>query len=211
MGTGTHKDAPAKSIETEVKVELADLPRVRDRLVELGFRIRTPRAFEDNWIFDFPDRSLARRRQLLRVRSLRRPGLDHSKDPFSAFDPLQDTTGTGNGTRRCPGCQAAIEKSRFRAQFPLPEVSHRPRARQALRKETDGHLGRNSHRQLSRNRGICPRHSGVVGQPRLQTKRLHPGQLLAALPEAAFQVVRNLHDLPEARLARISHGVWAKG
>ena len=69
MGTGTHKDAPAKSIETEVKVELADLPRVRDRLVELGFRIRTPRAFEDNWIFDYPDRSLARRRQLLRVRS----------------------------------------------------------------------------------------------------------------------------------------------
>ncbi|MXZ34581.1 MAG: class IV adenylate cyclase [Acidobacteria bacterium] len=66
---GTHRDVPAKSIETEVKIELADLPKVRDRLVRLGFRIRTPRTFEDNWIFDFPDRSLARRRQLLRVRS----------------------------------------------------------------------------------------------------------------------------------------------
>ena len=69
MGTGTHQDASAKSIETEVKIELADLPKVRDRLVQLGFRIRTPRAFEDNWIFDYPDRSLARRSQLLRVRS----------------------------------------------------------------------------------------------------------------------------------------------
>jgi adenylate cyclase class 2 len=69
VGTGTHQDVPAKSIETEVKIELADLPKVRDRLVQLGFRIRTPRAFEDNWIFDYPDRSLARRSQLLRVRS----------------------------------------------------------------------------------------------------------------------------------------------
>lgn len=69
MGTGTDQDAPAKSIETEVKIELADLPKVRDRLAQLGFQIRTPRAFEDNWIFDYPDRSLARRRQLLRVRS----------------------------------------------------------------------------------------------------------------------------------------------
>ena len=69
MGTGTHQNALAKSIETEVKIELADLPRVHDQLVQLGFRIRTPRAFEDNWIFDLPDRSLAQRRQLLRVRS----------------------------------------------------------------------------------------------------------------------------------------------
>ena len=69
MGTETHQDAPAKSIETEVKIELADVPEVRDRLLQLGFRIRMPRAFEDNWIFDYPDRSLARRRQLLRVRS----------------------------------------------------------------------------------------------------------------------------------------------
>ena len=71
MGTGTDqdKDTPAKSIETEVKIELADLQKVRDRLLQLGFRIRTPRAFEDNWIFDYPDRSLTRRRQLLRVRS----------------------------------------------------------------------------------------------------------------------------------------------
>ena len=69
MEMGTHQDAPAKSIETEVKIELADLPKVRDRVLQLGFRIRTPRAFEDNWIFDLPDRSLARRRQLLRVRS----------------------------------------------------------------------------------------------------------------------------------------------
>ncbi len=69
METGTHQDAPAKSIETEVKIELADLTKVRDRVLQLGFRIRTPRAFEDNWIFDLPDRSLARRRQLLRVRS----------------------------------------------------------------------------------------------------------------------------------------------
>lgn len=69
MGSGTHRDAPVQSIETEVKIELADLPEVRDRLVRLGFRIRTPRAFEDNWIFDTPDRSLAGRRQLLRVRS----------------------------------------------------------------------------------------------------------------------------------------------
>ena len=69
MGTGTRQDASATSIETEVKIELADLPKVRDRLLQLGFRIRMPRAFEDNWIFDYPDRSLARRRQLLRVRS----------------------------------------------------------------------------------------------------------------------------------------------
>ena len=61
MGTGTHQNALAKSIETEVKIELADLPRVHDQLVQLGFRIRTPRAFEDNWIFDLPDRSFAGR------------------------------------------------------------------------------------------------------------------------------------------------------
>lgn len=69
MGTETHQDAPAKSIEIEVKIELTNLSKIHDRLVQLGFRIRTPRAFEDNWIFDFPDRALTRSRQLLRVRS----------------------------------------------------------------------------------------------------------------------------------------------
>lgn len=54
--------------ETEIKLKVSDPARLRLRLRELGFVLRTPRHWERNALFDFPDRRLARLNKMLRLR-----------------------------------------------------------------------------------------------------------------------------------------------
>ncbi len=54
--------------EVEIKFRLANLPALQRRLRALGFRRRTPRTFESNTLYDFPDARIRRHGQLLRLR-----------------------------------------------------------------------------------------------------------------------------------------------
>jgi adenylate cyclase class 2 len=55
--------------EREIKLRIDDLPRLRRRLAKLGARVVRPRLHEHNALFDTTQGSLARREQLLRIRT----------------------------------------------------------------------------------------------------------------------------------------------
>jgi adenylate cyclase class 2 len=54
--------------EVEVKLRVADLPAIRRRLKQLHARQVGPRQHESNTLYDSPNKALARRGQLLRIR-----------------------------------------------------------------------------------------------------------------------------------------------
>jgi adenylate cyclase class 2 len=54
--------------EIELKFPVVDLAQFQSRLPALGFILETPRTFEQNTLFDTPDRALRESRQLLRIR-----------------------------------------------------------------------------------------------------------------------------------------------
>ncbi len=134
METKSHRALGAKSIETEVKIALDDLPKVRDQLIQLGFQIRTPRAFEDNWIFDFPDRSLAQRHQLLRIRAFDDRAWITLKTPsrrsthFKVRKELETELGdalVGQQLLRSLGLQPSFRYQKFRTVFERKNTSRR--------------------------------------------------------------------------------------
>jgi adenylate cyclase class 2 len=55
--------------EREVKLRIEDLPALRRALAKLGARVAKPRVHERNTIFDTPEFTLAKREQLLRIRT----------------------------------------------------------------------------------------------------------------------------------------------
>jgi adenylate cyclase class 2 len=56
-------------IETEIKFRVADLAGLAQRLNAGGFQLQTPRSFENNVLYDSPDRQLRARTEILRIRS----------------------------------------------------------------------------------------------------------------------------------------------
>jgi len=52
----------------ELKFPISDLTRLQARLPFLGFQLDTPRTFEQNTLYDTPDRTLRLARQILRIR-----------------------------------------------------------------------------------------------------------------------------------------------
>jgi adenylate cyclase class 2 len=58
-----------QSAEIELKVPIADLDRLQDQLPALGFQLDTPRTFEQNTLYDTPERTLRASRQILRLRN----------------------------------------------------------------------------------------------------------------------------------------------
>ena len=59
-------------LEIEVKLRVADTPLIRDRIEKAGAKLVQARELEDNRVFDFPDRTLQRRGEMLRIRFLER-------------------------------------------------------------------------------------------------------------------------------------------
>jgi adenylate cyclase class 2 len=57
-----------QNAEIELKFPIDDLARLQSRLPLLGFQLDTPRTFEQNTLYDTPDRSLRRTTQILRIR-----------------------------------------------------------------------------------------------------------------------------------------------
>ena len=57
-----------QNAEIELKFPIDDLARLQSRLPLLGFHLETPRTFEQNTLYDTPDRSLRQMTQILRIR-----------------------------------------------------------------------------------------------------------------------------------------------
>jgi adenylate cyclase class 2 len=57
-----------QNAEIELKFPIDDLARLQSRLPLLGFQLDTPRTFEQNTLYDTPDRSLRQTTQILRIR-----------------------------------------------------------------------------------------------------------------------------------------------
>jgi adenylate cyclase class 2 len=55
--------------EREIKLRIDDLPALRRAFVKLGARVARARVHESNVLFDTSDRKLAKRQQLLRIRT----------------------------------------------------------------------------------------------------------------------------------------------
>jgi adenylate cyclase, class 2 len=55
-------------VETEVKIRIANLPAIKDRLLGLGFAPSVQRVFEANTLYDKPDQELRGRGMILRLR-----------------------------------------------------------------------------------------------------------------------------------------------
>jgi len=81
------------AVETEIKFRVPDLPVLARRLESAGFLLQTPRAFEDNVLFDTPDRQMRARTEILRIRSYAgRWTLTHKRLPAgtSSRDQAED-------------------------------------------------------------------------------------------------------------------------
>ena len=57
-----------RNLEIEVKLKVGDPQEMRRLVVSLGLQERVNHAFEENWIFDFPQKRLRRKGCLLRLR-----------------------------------------------------------------------------------------------------------------------------------------------
>lgn len=55
-------------VETEIKFRVDDLAGFTQRLQQAGFREETPRSFENNVLYDTPDRQMRARTEILRIR-----------------------------------------------------------------------------------------------------------------------------------------------
>ncbi len=77
-------------VETEIKFRVDDPAGLSRRLQAAGFRVRTPRSFESNVLYDTPDRSMRARTEILRIRNYAgRWVLTHKRLPDSG--PGEDT------------------------------------------------------------------------------------------------------------------------
>jgi adenylate cyclase, class 2 len=72
--------APVPTLEIEVKLKVRDPKAIPALLAGLGARLLYPREFEENVLYDFPDRPLVRRGAMLRVRTTGRGTLLTYKD-----------------------------------------------------------------------------------------------------------------------------------
>ncbi len=79
--------------EIELKFVVHDIPALRRAVIRLGFELQTERSFESNTLYDTPDRSLRRKRQLLRLREYNgHCVLTHKRVPEADGDPSTDQT-----------------------------------------------------------------------------------------------------------------------
>jgi adenylate cyclase class 2 len=77
-------------VETEIKFRAEDLAGLSRRLEGAGFRLRTPRSFESNVLYDTPDRRMRARTEILRIRNYAgRWTLTHKRLPD--IGPGEDT------------------------------------------------------------------------------------------------------------------------
>jgi len=82
-----------QSAEIELKFPISDLARLQSQLPGLGFLLDTPRTFEQNTLYDTPERTLRQSKQILRIRHYGDIWtLTHKRNPLQSTnnDPTQD-------------------------------------------------------------------------------------------------------------------------
>jgi adenylate cyclase class 2 len=57
------------AIETEIKFAVADVAELSQRLAAASFHLQTPRSFESNVLYDWPDRRMRAHTEILRIRN----------------------------------------------------------------------------------------------------------------------------------------------
>ena len=57
------------AVETEIKFRVKDIAALAGRLHDTGFHLDTPRSFESNVLYDFRDRQMRARTEILRIRN----------------------------------------------------------------------------------------------------------------------------------------------
>ena len=67
--------------EIEMKFLIEDLSATRQRLMALGATLKTPRTYEDNWLFDTPEEQLTSQGRLLRLRRDQRNLITYKESP----------------------------------------------------------------------------------------------------------------------------------
>jgi adenylate cyclase class 2 len=109
--------------EREIKLRIADLPALRRRLARLGARMVTERVHEHNLIFDTKDFALAKREQLLRIRteSMGRPRGTTSRAESRSARRVVVTFKGPISTARAKG-QNARHKVREEMELQIPDA-----------------------------------------------------------------------------------------
>ena len=57
-------------VEIEIKIRIDNLKKINEDLFSLGAKLYKPRYFEENILYDFPERKLLKKNQALRLRSV---------------------------------------------------------------------------------------------------------------------------------------------
>jgi adenylate cyclase, class 2 len=122
-------------LEVEVKLKVHGVRTLRNRLAALRCEVKVPRSLEDNWIFDFPDLKLRKRRQLLRVRqfagqcSLTLKGPAALSEHFKIREELETEVRDANLLRSIferLGMSIAFQYQKFRTSYSLRVSERRP-------------------------------------------------------------------------------------
>ena len=85
--------------EREIKLRIEALPTLRRALAKLGARVAKPRVHERNIIFDTPESTLAKREQLLRIRTEAPAGQRQKDGSHSVLTFKQPISAAGSGSK----------------------------------------------------------------------------------------------------------------
>lgn len=113
------------TLETEIKLAVANAPAARRRLRAAGFRISRPRVFEANTLYDTPDGRLRRAGSMLRVREVKSAAKLTFKGPvragrFKSREELEVDAGEAKVLCRILerlGFQAIFRYEKYRAEW----------------------------------------------------------------------------------------------
>jgi adenylate cyclase class 2 len=78
-----------RNLEIEVKLKIVSPQKLRTQIKMLGFHELCHREFEDNWLLDFPEKSLFKKRCLLRLRQFHGKSVLTFKGPKTAATHLK--------------------------------------------------------------------------------------------------------------------------
>jgi adenylate cyclase, class 2 len=85
--------------EREIKLRIEDLPALRRAVAKLGARVAKPRVHERNIIFDTPESTLAKKEQLLRIRTEVPAGQSRKGEPHSVVTFKRPILAAGSSSK----------------------------------------------------------------------------------------------------------------
>jgi adenylate cyclase class 2 len=112
--------------ETEIKLKVASVSGILDKLKELGFVSAEGRKFEENWMFDFPDMRLRKDNSLLRLRKQGSTSMVTFKGPsegtsrYKVREEMECAVSDGEAIRQiilALGFQEVFRYQKWRTEF----------------------------------------------------------------------------------------------